>query len=263
MLLLGFNAEDIRLIFNLFKMSIRDRYLGSALGLIWAILNPLVMLAMYTFIFGFIFKAKMPGADTTFAYSIWLISGLVPYMAVAEALNVTASSVVSGASMVKNIVFKSETLPYAATLSAAVPFTVGMVFLFILLFIDGNYPTWHVVFVVPLILIQFAFLGGIGLFLAATTVYIRDITQALPTVIMFLMFFTPIFYTRDMLPHFVQKITFFNPLYQMTQPFRDVILYHRLPDLPGLFFLIVMAFFLNLFGLRYFRKLKGYFEMKL
>jgi lipopolysaccharide transport system permease protein len=263
MQLLGFTPADGRLIINLAKMNIRDRYLGSALGLVWAVLNPMMMLGMYTFIFGFVFKARLPGAETTFAYAIWLISGLVPYMAVSEALNSTAGSVVGGAGMVKNVVFKSETLPYAATLTSAVPFTVGMIFLLILLFIDGNYPTWHVVLLVPLIFIQFIFLSGIGLFLAATTVFVRDIIQALSTVIMFLMFFTPIFYTIEMMPRIIQKVTFFNPLYQLTQPYRDIILYHRVPDLKGISYIVILAIVLNIFGLKYFRRLKGYFEMKL
>lgn len=263
MQLLGFNKSDAILITNLAKMNIRDRYLGSALGLAWAILNPMMLLGMYTFIFGFVFKARLPGAETTFAYAIWLISGLVPYLMVTEALNATAGSVVAGASMVKNVVFKSETLPYAATLTSAIPFGVGMLFLLILLCVDGNYPSWHVVFLIPLILVQFVFLSGVGMFLAATTVFVRDIIQALATATMFLMFFTPIFYTREMLPRIIQKATFFNPLYQLTQPFREILLYHRLPDVYGLLYIALLAIALNIAGLRYFRHLKGYFEMKL
>ena len=261
--LFGFSPADGRLIINLFKMSIRDRYLGSALGLVWAVLNPLLLLGMYTFIFGFVFKAKIPGAETTFAFAIWLISGMVPYLALSEALNAAASSVISGAGMVKNVVFKSEALPYAAALTAIVPFAVGMIFLFILLLVDGNYPTWHVLAIFPLMILQFAFFCGIALFLSATSVFIRDIIQALSTVIMLWMFFTPIFYTKEMLPGIIQKITFLNPLHQITQPYRDIILYHRLPDLGGLIYLAILALLLNVFGLKYFRKLKGYFEMKL
>lgn len=248
---------------NLAKMQIHDRYLGSVLGIIWAVINPLLMLGMYTFIFGFIFKAKLPGAETTFAYAIWLISGMVPYMAVSEALNSTATSVVGGANMVKNVVFKSEILPYAATLAAAPPFSVGMVFLMALLCVDGNYPSWHILLLLPVVLIQFAFLSGIGLFLSATTVFVRDIAQALATAVMFLMFFTPIFYTKEMMPTIIQKVTFLNPLYQLTQPYRDIILYHRIPDVYGLMYITALAVLLNIFGLNYFRRLKGYFELKL
>lgn len=259
----GFLPADGRLIINLLKMNIRDRYLGSTLGLVWAILNPMLMLGMYTVIFGFIFKTKIPGSETTFSYAIWMISGLVPFLAINEALMGTASSVIGGANMVKNVVFKSETLPYAAALTAFVPFAAGMIFLFIMIVIDGNYPTWHVIAIVPIILLQFALLGGIGLFLGATAVFMRDIIQILPTILTFLMFFTPIFYARETLPKYAQDITFFNPLYQMTQPYRDIILYHRLPDFTGLAYLAMLALLLNIFGLKYFRKLKGYFEMKM
>lgn len=260
---MGFNRSDLRLAINLARMNIRDRYLGSMLGLVWAVLNPAVTLGVYTFVFGFVFKAKLPGAESTFSYAIWLISGLVPYMMVSEALTATAGSVVAGAGMVKNVVFKSETLPYAAVLTSAVPFAVGMIFLSILLCVDSNYPSWHVILLAPIILVQFMFLGGVGLFLAATTVFVRDIMQALSTVIMLLMFFTPIFYSREMMPQIIQKITFFNPLYQLTQPYRDIILYHSMPDFYGILYIVILTFLLNIVGLGYFRRLKGYFGMKL
>ncbi|MBI5740650.1 MAG: ABC transporter permease [Nitrospirae bacterium] len=244
-------------------MNIRDRYLGSALGLFWAVLHPLLLLGIYTFVFGFVLKSKLPGAETTFAYSIWMISGFVPYMAFSDAINVSTSSVIGGSGLVKNIVFKSETLPIAATLTAGVPFTVGMIFLMFLLFADGNYPTWHIVALVPVIILQFAFLTGAAFFLSATTVFIRDIAQALPTLIMFLLFFTPIFYPVESMPQLIEKLTFFNPLYQMTRPYRDILFQHQLPDWRGMAYLGFLATVLILSGLKYFRRLKGYFEMKL
>ena len=101
---LGFRGSDLRLILNIFKMRIRDRYLGSALGIIWAILHPLFLLGTYTFVFGFVFKTKIPGSDTTLSYAIWMISGFVPYLAFTESVNDSANSVVSSAALVKNIV---------------------------------------------------------------------------------------------------------------------------------------------------------------
>ena len=82
----GFNRYDIRLLINLFKMNVRDRYLGSSLGSFWAISNPLFMLALYTYIFGFVFKVKLPGAESTLAYVIWLIIGYGPWIATTEAI---------------------------------------------------------------------------------------------------------------------------------------------------------------------------------
>lgn len=263
MSLLGFHRADLRLTHNIFKMNIRDRYLGSTLGLTWAIINPLLMFGTYVFVFGFVMPAKIPGADTTLAYSIWLISGYVPYLAISEGLVSTAGSVIAGSGMVKNIVFKTETLPLAATMTAALPFSVGLLFLTVLLVMDGNFPTWHIVTLLPVGVFQFIFLAGVGFFLAATTVFIRDILQILPTVLMLIIFFTPVFYTLEMMPWIIREVTFFNPFYHILQPYREVLMYHRLPDWRGVAYLGVLSLIVFLSGLWYFRRLKGYFEMAL
>ena len=80
----GFERRDLRLIVSFAKNNIRDKYLGTTLGGFWGVAQPLLMLAVYTFVFGFVFKARLPGADTTFAYAIWLISGYGPWMSIAE-----------------------------------------------------------------------------------------------------------------------------------------------------------------------------------
>ena len=260
---MGFTKEDVVLVFNLFKMSLRDRYLGSSLGVVWAILNPIFLLGVYTFVFGFVFKSKLPGSESTFAYAIWLISGYVPYLSITEAFSLTSNSIVSGASLVKNIVFKSETLVLGTTLVAMVPFAVGLTFVIILLMFDGNFPTWKVIGLLPVLIFHVMLLAGIGFFLAATTVFIRDIVQAIPTVTILIVFFTPIFYPIEMLPTVIRKLTILNPFYYICQPYRDVFLEHRLPDLFGICFLAVVSSIVFYLGLKYFRRLKGYFEMKL
>ncbi|MCE5279253.1 MAG: ABC transporter permease [Planctomycetaceae bacterium] len=260
---LGMTKQDLRLLGNLVRMSLSDRYMGSILGRFWAVMHPLLLLGMYAFIFGFIYKSKLPGAETTFAYAIWLISGFVPYLAIQDSLGGTTSCVLSSSSLVKNVVFKSESLPVAATVVSAVPFAVGLAFLFILLLIDGNYPTWHVVFLIPTIVLQFAFLMGIGLFLSATAVFLRDVVQVIPTATLLIVFFTPIFYTVQMLPAPVRTINFFNPFFQMVQPYRDALLSHTVPNLWGMGYLAMISLVMLYAGFKYYNRLKGYFEMAL
>ncbi|MCK4624093.1 MAG: ABC transporter permease [Phycisphaerae bacterium] len=259
----GFQRQDIRLTLNLTKMNLRNRYLGSVLGLTWAVLNPLVLLGIYTFIFGFIYKARVPGSETTLGYAIWLISGLVPYLAISESLTSTAGSVIGSAGLVKNVVFKSEILPIASALASCVPFIVGMCFLLILLFVDGNYPTWHVLGLIPVIILQITFLAGLGFFLGATSVFIRDIIQVLTTVTLLIIFFTPIFYTLAMLPPILQKVTFLNPFYHIVRSYRYILMDHRLPSWWGMGYLAALSAILCFLGLKYFRRLKGYFEIVL
>jgi lipopolysaccharide transport system permease protein len=260
MAILDFERKDIRLTYNLFRMMLRDRYLGSRLGLIWAILNPILLLGMYTFVFGFIFKSRVPGSETTLAYAIWLISGFVPYLFIADSLSSTANSVVSGSELIKNIVFNSETLILASTLVAMIPFAVGMTFLICLLSFDGNYPTWHIISLVPVVIFHLTFLAGLGFFLGATSVFVRDIIQALPTITLMIVFFSPILYPMELLPGPIRRLTFLNPFYQICQPYRDVLLYHRFPDILGVAYLAGFTLVLMLGGLKYFRRLKGHFD---
>lgn len=262
-LLWDFDRKDIIMIINLLKMNLKDRYLGSLLGLAWAIVNPLFYLGLYAFVFGFVFKSRAPGADTTFSFAIWLISGYVPYLCISECFSNAAVSIVGCGSIVKNLSIKTECIPIAYSLVSLVPFTIGMIFLFILLIIDRNYPTWHALLILPILLLQMTFLAGIGFFLSATTVFIRDITQAIGNFLMLIVFFSPIFYPLEALPKMIQKISFFNPFYQITQPYRDVLIYHHLPHLKGVLYLALVSIFLFHFGLIYFRRLKGYFTMAL
>lgn len=259
MTVFSFHRKDVSMIFNLFKMYLRDRYMGSSLGLVWAIINPLLFLGLYTFIFGFIFKAKVPGAETTLSYAIFFICGFVPYLAISESMSTTTTSIIGSASMVKNIVFTVECLPVASALTAMVPLSVGMVFLMLLQLINGSYPTWHIIFLIPVIMLQFAFLIGLGFFLSATTVFIRDIAQIIPTIVLFIVFFTPIFYSPELLPSIVQKLTFFNPFHHIIKPYRDIILSHQLPEWEGIIYMLILTTVINVAGLKYFRRLKGHF----
>jgi lipopolysaccharide transport system permease protein len=262
-LFFGFEGKDTRLIINMFKMNLKDKYLGSFLGIAWVVIQPLIVLGMYTFIFGFVFKARLPGADTTFSYAIWLLSGLVPYLAISESLTNGTNCVLTNSSLVKNVIFKTETLPFAASLIAFVPFLAGMGFLFILLLIDKNYPTWHLLLLIPVVSIHLILLAGLGLFLGSTAVFIRDLRQIIPTVTLIILFFTPILYPIEIMPRLIRRITFLNPFYQVVKPYRDILVYHSIPDWGGLLYLLFIAIALMILGLIYFRKLKGYFEMAL
>lgn len=261
--MLGFQREDLRLLGNLVRHSFRERYMGSALGAIWGLFDPLLLLGMYTFVFGFVFRAKLPGATTSLAYVTWLISGMVPYLAVSESLVNSAGAIVTGANLVKNLVFKAELLAIAATLTALLPLTVGTVFLTVVLTLDGQVPTYHVLGLIPVIAGMFLILSGLGLYLSATTVFLRDIKQALPTSTMFLLFFTPVFYPAEMMPRAIRSITWLNPLYHVTSSFRATLLDHTWPEPFSIAFLFGVGAVVFVTGLFYFRRLKTFFDSML
>jgi lipopolysaccharide transport system permease protein len=260
---LGFDEKDIALTYNLWKLGLKDRYLGSYLGLSWAVLQPALLLLLYTFVFSIVLQVKPLGISSPTAYVIWMFSGLIPYLIFTEAITTSSNSLIANASLIKNIVFKSETIPIAAVLSAVVPLIVGIVFIIVLLCIDGQTPSWILLLLIPIMILQFIFLIGVGYLLSATSVFFRDILQILPTLTIALLFATPIFYPTERMPAVLAQVTFFNPLYQMVQPYRDIIVSHQLPDLAGLLYFGILSGVLLILGLCYFRKLKGYFEMVL
>lgn len=259
----GFNRHDLRLMINLLKMNVRDRYLGSSLGSFWAISNPLFMLALYTYVFGFVFKVKLPGAETTLVYVIWLISGYGPWIALNESIMTATSSVVGASGLVKNMAFKTELLPIAGALVGLISLSVSLCFLFVLLLCSGSAITWHLLLLPLVMALQFAFAAALGLWLSAIAVFVRDVVQILPTLLTVIMFMTPIFYPFDKMPTLIQNITLGNPLFYISESYRMIIIGNRMPDMVGLGYVSVISFCIFYFGLRAFRRAKGSFDSAL
>ncbi|MBI4971275.1 MAG: ABC transporter permease [Candidatus Omnitrophica bacterium] len=261
--ILGFERSDFRLIVNLFKMNLKDRYTGSLLGIYWALINPLVQLSIYTFVFGFVLKSKIPGSDSTFHYVLWLISGIIPWLAISESLSLSANSVIQGSGLVKNIVFKSECLPLASVFVSCVPFAVGMTFLALLFVATGNFPGTSIIYLPFVIMLQLFFLTGVSFFLSAATVFVRDIGPFLISFLFVVFFATPIFYPVEMMPSWAEIVTYANPFYQIIKSYRDILIDHLNPNVTGLLYLFVLGVGLNVFGIKFFRICKGLFESAL
>ncbi len=261
--ILGFGRADVRFAANLFVLTLRKRFLGTRLGLVWAFMSPVLMLSIFTFVFGFVFKAKLPGAESSLAYVTWLIAGYGAWLAIAEGLSSSTDSVVSNAGIIKNMRVKTELLPIVGALMGIVPLTVGLFFLCVLLVAGGASPSWTWIVVVPTLVLQFVFVMGIGLMLAALNVFVRDVTSLLPNVLLILLFSSPIFFPIETFPGVFATIERFNPFYIITEGVRAPLLFQRTPPLWAFLYLGVVALGTFAFGLRFFRSLKGSFDARL
>ena len=241
-------------------MNVRDRYLGTSLGSIWAITNPLFMLALFTYVFGFVFKVRLPEAETTLAFVIWLISGYGPWIALNESIMVATTAVVGASALVKNMAFKTELLPIAGVLVGVINLVVSLCFLFILLLWNGNVITWHLLLLPLVILVQFAFAAALGIWLSAIAVFVRDVVHILPTLLTAIMFMTPIFYPFSSLPTLVQKVSIANPIYQIAEGYRTIVIFNRVPDVFGLMYVAAISLVIFYIGSRAFRRAKGLFD---
>lgn len=261
--MLGFDRHDLRMLVVFFSMKVRDKYLGSRLGVVWAVASPLLMLSLFTFIFGYVLKVRMPELDGNLAYTLWLISGYGPWLATTEGLVAASTSVVSGAGMVKNMAFKTELLPISSALTGVIPLTVSLGFLTVLLVADGQFLSWSAFLCPVLVVLHFGFLASVGCVLSAVAVFVRDFIVALPNLLLIILFATPILYPLSITPEFIQTLSAFNPFYIISDGYRRVLLEHHVPDPWGLLYVAGMSLVVGLVGLKVFRRQKAYFDARL
>ena len=170
------------------------------------------------------------------------------------------SSVMGASGMVKNMAFKTELLPIAATLVGLINLVVSFCFLLALLVWSGSAITWHLVLLPIVVVLQFAFAAALGIWLSAIAVFVRDVVQILPTLLTAVMFVTPIFYSFDTMPQIIQRVSVANPLYQIAEGYRTILIANRMPDMIGLLYVAAISFIIFFFGLRAFRRAKGSFD---
>lgn len=260
-----FDYRDLRVTWNFVRASMRDKYLGTSLGSLWGIANPLMMLATFTFVFGFVYKVRLPGSEmpSPLAYAIWLISGYGPWISISESIIAASASVVGASGIVKNLAIKLEILPLASALTGLLPLFVSLAFLVALMLADGHPPSWHALLLPLLIVLQAMLVVAIGFLVAALTVFFRDLSYALPNLLTVVLFATPIFYPIDSMPRILKLLSAFNPFYILANAYRETMIYHRVPDPLGLVYVAAFALVLGTATLFVFRRLKGFFEAAL
>ena len=223
-------AELTPLIIQMTRREVAGRYRGSVFGLAWSFLNPLLMLAIYTFVFGVIMPArwKTGGGHADFAMN--LFAGLIVFNLFSECANRAPGLILGNASYVKKVVFPLEILPVTVLLAALFHAIVSLgILLLFFLFVHGL-PHWTVV-LTPLIWAPFALLTlGLSWFLASLGAYLRDIGQVVGVLTTALLFLSPVFYPASALPKAIRGWAFLNPLTLPIAQTRAVIIRGTMPD---------------------------------
>ncbi len=216
---------------SLVKREVASRYRGTVLGFGWSLLHPLLMLAVYTFVFSVVFKARWPLPDdqSQGLFAVILFTGLMIHTLMAETLTNAVGSITHNANYVKKIIFPLPLLPLVP-LGAAIfhlSFSI-LILLAAIFFITG---TLHLTLLwLPIVLLPFIIaLVGAALFLSALGVYLRDIGQVIGLIMMAMLFLSPIFFPPEALPESYRPILSLNPLTLIITQARDVLLWGKLP----------------------------------
>ncbi len=213
------------------RRDIRARYVSSVLGLSWAIIQPLALLLLYTFVFSYILKIRFDGNGSTASFALYLFCGMLPWLAFAEGVTRSATVILEQTPLIKKVVFPSEILPAYVVVSALV-----MEFIALAVFVPaaGLFARglgWPVLFLPLVVLLQLLLTLGLGWFLASLNVFLRDVGQVLGLVLTTWMFVTPIFYPADMVPARLRWLLELNPMYYVVEIYRAVLLERRAPAL--------------------------------
>ena len=181
-------------IYESIKRDFLARYAKSFLGSLWAIFNPLCMIIVYTLIFTEVMRAKIPGIDSTFSYSIYICAGIIPWGLFLDVSGRCVSMFIEYAGILKKVNIPKICLPVVVIGSSLINFVIMTLLFFIFLFIIGYFPGVVVLYALPLVLLLLIMAVSIGIFLGTINVFLRDVGQFYGVLSQFWFWLTPIVY---------------------------------------------------------------------
>jgi lipopolysaccharide transport system permease protein len=244
------------LIWQMSKREVVGRYRGSVMGLAWSFFNPVLMLAVYTFVFSVVFKARwgIGGEESKVDFAIVLFVGLIVHALFAECVIRAPGLILSNVNYVKKVVFPLEILPWVALGSALFHVFVSLMVLLVIIFILELSISWTVV-LFPLVILPLVFATiGVAWFLAATGVFVRDVSQTTGIITMVMLFLAPVFYPMSALPEKYQLFLLINPLTFIIEESRQVLIFGQLPDWAGLAIYLAVSVMTAWLGFWWFQK---------
>jgi ABC-type polysaccharide/polyol phosphate export permease len=224
------------LLSTLVARELKARYRGSVLGFFWSLVTPLLLLGVYTFVFNYVFKPRMEGADP---YALFLATGLFPWTWVSASVLEGTQSLTANAGLIRKAVFPAEVLPMVSVLSNLVHFLLAVPILAAALLIGRamGYPLggWPALLLPLVVAIQLPTLGGFTLGLAALNVHFKDVKDIVANLLTLLFFLTPIIYPLESISFRPLQwvIAWLNPFTPFARAYQAVLFHGVLPG-PGL-----------------------------
>lgn len=240
------------------QKEIRGKYKGAWLGVLWSLLNPLLMLAVYSIIFPYILKTT--GIDN---YTMWLFVALLPWTAFTSTVTQSTFCIIANGNIVKKVYFPREIIPISIVTSGIVNYLITSVIMFLFLIISGIGISVYTLLFPVIVLIMYLVLLAIAFILSAITVYVRDLEHLVSLALLVLFYATPIVYTMDLLPKNISWILNINPMTHIISAFREILYYKQLPNMMNLGILAIVAIIGVGIGYTIFKRLERNFAEEL
>jgi lipopolysaccharide transport system permease protein len=240
------------------KRSIIDRYHGTALGFIWSIATPLMLMLMYTFVFSVIFQMRWGtgSGESKVIFAQALFTGLLLHTLLADTLSITPNTILANQNLVKKIVFPLEILPVVSVLASFANMLLALLILIVSCYLTGINPGPELLYL-PLILLPFLILClGLAWLLSAFGTYIRDIQVVTTLLSTLLLFSSPVLYPIEVVPEVYRPYMNLNPLTIIISETRAVLLEGGEPNLAGLGYYLLISLGFTTLGFFTFQNLK-------
>ena len=252
------------LIVQMTRREVVGRYKGSVLGLAWSFLTPILMLAVYTFVFSVVFKARWgtDGDESKTQFALVLFVGMIVHGLFAEVLNRAPGLILSNVNYVKKVVFPLDVLPVIAMGAALFHASISLAVLLIAFALFNGYLHWTIIFV-PVVLLPLVILTlGVAWIFASLGVFLRDVGQTVGIITTMMLFLAPIFYPITALPEEIRPWIMANPLTFIIEEARGVVILGRMPEWTGLGIYTLAATAVAWAGFAWFQKTrKGFADV--
>lgn len=249
-------VERRSLLFQLVRRDFQQRFVGSAMGWIWGLIHPLVLLLSWTFVFRVCLKMTLPPDEVTQNYPLFLFAGMLPWLLFSETVQRSASSLPDQANLITKTVFPAEIIPVSVFLSSLVSHLLALALMV------GAAGVWLnqisiFLIVLPLYIFVIGLLAvGVGWIVASLHVFLRDTAQFLSVILTFWFWMTPIFITERQFPHWARFVLAANPLYYVVRAYRVVLLTSGMPEVEDLMIAAAYGVAAFLIGGIFFRHMK-------
>lgn len=217
------------LIWRFVVRDLQARYRGSIGGGVWSVVQPLILLVLFNFVFAEILKVRLGPEVGIASFPLFLFCGILPWQALQESLVRSASTLLEHSSLIKRTLFPVEVLPVTLAASGIVTQMIGTAILVAALLLTGHGLGVAALALPILVALQFVLMVGLGWILASLNVFVRDIGQVLGLILTLWVFLTPIFYPPSLYPERFAFLVALNPLALLVEGYRDILLRGVIP----------------------------------
>ncbi len=245
------------LVWALTTRELKGRYRGSVLGFLWTFLNPLLLLLVYSLVFSVYFRVEMEH------YSVYMFTGLLPWIFFSQSMLDGAGSVVDAGSLVTKVTFPMQVLPANRVLVNFVNFLLSLPILVVFMVISGKQLSWHFALFPVVALVHLLFTFALALILTTMCVFLRDTRHIMGNLLTLWFFLTPILYPLSSVPPRFHWAVMANPAAIFTMAYDDVCFYGRMPRWDYLGIMVLASLVLLVIGIRLFEAYKEYFAEKI